>query len=148
MTYIFQEGYDARLKSWYDLRQSLVEADTLTKCVEIDKWWQRAPLVNSSLRIDDIENWPTPWELLAENEYCEVARGLGMLYTLLLLGTTMVDFVEAKNDNNEEVVLVLVDHAKYVLNYWPDSVVNTSLHGFKITNAIDITPLIKRIGQL
>jgi hypothetical protein len=71
-----------------------------------------------------------------------------MLYTLLLLGTTMVDFVEAKNDNNEEVVLVLVDHAKYVLNYWPDSVVNTSLHGFKITNAIDITPLIKRIGQL
>lgn len=137
---IFQDGYDARLKSWYDLRQSLVEADTLTKCVEIDKWWQKAPLVNSSLRIDDIENWPNPWELLAENEYCEVARGLGMLYTLFLLGITTVEFVEAKNDNNEEVVLVIVQN-QFVMNYWSNTVEINKLSDFTRLASINIDSL-------
>jgi len=70
-----------------------------------------------------------------------------MVYTLLLLGIKDIDFVEALDDNKEHVVLVLVDSAKYVLNYWPESVVNTNLSDFTIVKNIKIDSLKKKIGD-
>lgn len=142
---VFQLNYDARLKSWYELRTSLVEADIQTKCVEIDKWWQRAPLVNHYLHPIDVPVWPGPWDLLNDNNYCQIARGLGMIYTLLLLGITDIDFRLGTDDNSEDVALVLVDNAKYVMNYWPDMVVNNNLKEFKFTDTLDIEELKKKI---
>ena len=147
MVNIFQTNYEARLRSWYELRQKLQTADIQTKCVEIDRFWQYAPLVNHHLHPFDVENWPGPWELISENTYCEVARGLGMIYTLLLLGVTDIDFCVATNDNSEEVVLVLVDHAKYVMNYWPEMVLNISSSDFTIKNKIDIDKIKNIIGD-
>ena len=132
MINVFQLEYETRLKSWYELRQSLENKDIATKCLEIDKWWQYAPLVNYYLHPDDIDNWPGPWELLNDNNYCQIARGLGMVYTLLLVGIKEVDFSLAKDDNNEDFALVMVDNAKYVLNYYPDSVLNSNSTQFKI----------------
>jgi hypothetical protein len=138
---VFQLNYDSRLQHWYDLRQKLQHADTATKCIEIDKWWQSAPLVNYYLHPHEIDTWPGPWELLNDNEYCPLARGLGMIYTLLLTGVTDVDFCIGKDDNDEDVALVTVDNAKYVLNYWPDMVVNINLTNFKITNSLDLNKI-------
>ena len=141
MINVFQLNYDARLRSWYDLRKSLENADTKTKCLEIDRWWQSAPLVNHYLHPHEISAWPGPWELLNDNEYCLFARGLGMIYTLLLSGINDIDFCMATDDNSEDVALVLVDNAKYVLNYWPDSVLNINLQDFKVVQKIDITEI-------
>lgn len=138
-------NYDTRLKSWYDLRTKLEQADIKSKCVEIDQWWQKAPLVNHHLHILDSANWPGPWELLVENTYCTVARALGMCYTLLLTGIDDIELVEATDSNGEDVVLVLVDHAKYVLNYWPETVVNNCSKDFTIKRKIDITDLQQKI---
>jgi len=138
MMNVFQLPYETRLQNWYDLRQSLKDADTQTKCLEIDKWWQSAPLVNHYLHPHEVQTWPGPWDLLNDNEYCYYARGLGMVYTLLLLGVTSIDFCVAIDDNSEEVVIVLVDNAKYVLNYWPDSVLNITQQQFKIVQKIDL----------
>ena len=69
-----------------------------------------------------------------------------MIYTLLLLGITKLELVTAIDDNSNEVVLVLVDNAKYVLNYWPDTVVNNHIESFKITRTLDISPLYSKIG--
>jgi hypothetical protein len=136
---VFQLNYDSRLRSWYDLRQTLQNADTKTKCLEIDKWWQSAPLVNHYLHPHEIDTWPTPWELIYDNEYCHLARGLGMIYTLLLSGIDDIDFCMAIDDNSEEVAIVVVDSAKYVLNYWPNSVLSNNLQDFKVVQKIDIT---------
>ena len=76
MTNVFQLNYEARLKSWYDLRKSLEDKDIKTSCLAIDNWWQKAPLVNHHLHPNDIDNWPGPWDLLVENNYCQIARGL------------------------------------------------------------------------
>jgi hypothetical protein len=148
VTNVFQLNYDSRLRSWYDLRQTLQNADTKTKCLEIDKWWQSTPIVNHYLHPHEIDTWPTPWELLYDNEYCHIARGLGMIYTLMLTGIKDVDFSLGKDDNNEEVALVMVDRAKYVLNYWPDMVVNINLKNFKITNSLSIKNIITKIGEI
>ena len=135
---VFQLNYETRLQAWYDLRQSLKEADVQTRCVEVDKWWQSAPLVSHYLHPHEVSVWPGPWDLLNDNEYCYFARGLGMVYTLLLLGITCIDFCVATDDNSEEVVIVLVDNAKYVMNYWPDSVLNITQQQFKIVQKIDL----------
>jgi hypothetical protein len=134
---IFQVNYEARLQSWYELQ----DCDILKKCVDIDAWWQKAPLVNHHLHILDSDNWPGPWELLVENTYCTIARALGICYTLLLLDIEDVVIVEATDNHGEDVVLVLVDNAKYVLNYWPDTVVNNCSTDFTIKRTIDISNL-------
>ena len=141
MINVFQLNYDSRLKSWYELRKSIEKADVATKCVEIDKWWQHAPLVTHYLHPKDKQEWPGPWDLLVDNQYCNIARGLGMIYTLLLSGIEDIDFCIALDDNSEEVAIVIVDRVKYVLNYWPDSVLNINLQDFKVVQTIDITDI-------
>jgi hypothetical protein len=143
---LFQNNYDTIFKNWYRLRLSLEDKDIKTKCIEVDDWWQNAPLVNHYLHSDFVVEWPNPWELIAENHYCHIARGLGMFYTLFLLGVQDIEFVEAKDYNNEDVSLVLVENAKYILNYWPKSIVNNCLTDFKIVKRIDTAPLITKIG--
>ena len=138
---IFQQNYDTRLRNWYDLRTKIEKLDIITKCVEIDRFWQNAPLVNHHLHILDIESWPDPWQLLVENTYCTVARALGICYTLLLVDITDIEMVEATDKMAEDVVLVLVDNAKYILNYWPNTILNNSLTSFRVKRDIDITTI-------
>ena len=146
MINVFQLKFEARLRSWHDLRKSLETADIKTKCLEIDKWWQSAPLINHYLHPKDTESWPGPWDLLNDNTYCNVARGLGIIYTLLLTGVTDIDFHVATDYNNEECMLVLVDNAKYVMNYWPDMVLNIKSSEFKLIEQIDIKKIKQQMG--
>ncbi len=146
MTNIFILDYETRLRSWVDLRNKLLNQPTLDQIIEIDRFWQRVPTQTHYLHADFIKDWPNPWQLLSDNTYCYYSRALGMIYTLLLLGTKNIELVEAKDDNSNEVVLVLVDNAKYVLNYWPDTVVNNRITDFVITRTLDITPLYAKIG--
>jgi hypothetical protein len=141
---VFQLNYDTRLRAWYDLRHRVENADTQTKCVEVDTWWQQAPMVTHYLHPHDIQQWPDPWDLLVDNTYCPIARGLGMVYTLSLVGITAIDFVLGKCDN-DDVTLVMVDHAKYTLNHYPGSVISSTLSDLKITHHIELETLIKKI---
>ena len=138
---VFQLNYDSRLRSWYELRTAVESLDTKNKCVEIDEYWQKAPLVNHYLHLQDLSSWPGPWDLLVENTYCTVARALGMCYTLLLAGVNDIELVEAIDNNGEDVVLVLVDNAKYILNYWPSTVLSNTLTDFSIKRHVDISQL-------
>jgi len=141
MINIFQSSYENQLLEWYKLRNRLANSDLATISCEVDKFWQQAPLINHYLHPVDLPNWPNPWELLVENTYCTIARGLGMCYTLLLLDVDNIEYKLGKNDMDEDVAIVLVDNAKYVLNYWPDSVLSTSLQDFKFSSSIDITQI-------
>ena len=145
---IFQSSYEARLQDWFQLRNSVSGLPLQDQCVTIDKWWQTAPLVTHHLHPQDMDSWPDPWVLLSENTYCEVARALGMCYTLLLIGITNIELVLSKNNIGEDVVLVLVDNAKYIMNYWPDTVISNSLNEFTVVQKLDITKITEKIGKL
>ena len=146
MTNVFILDYPARLKAWSELRAKLKGLPIQQRCIEVDKFWQAVPIQTYYLHTDYINDWPSPWELISDNLYCNYARALGMIYTLLLTGTENLELVEAKDDNSNEVVLVLVDDAKYVLNYWPNMVVNNLITDFQITKTLDISPLNYKIG--
>ena len=146
MTNVFILDYESRLRAWFDLRKNLVDLSPDSRYIEVDRFWQRCPTINHYLHTDFISEWPNPWQLIHDNTFCYYARALGMIYTLLLLGNKNIDLVDAKDDNNNEVVLVLVEDAKYVLNYWPGTVVNNHITDFVITRQHDLTPLYSKIG--
>lgn len=146
MPNIFLEDYYFRLRSWHQLREELSYVDLDAMCIEVDKFWQQTPIVKHYLHPADTVDWPTPWELISDNNYCLYARGLGIIYTLLLLGISDIDFVDAVDYNGENVCLVLVDNAKYVLNWYPNMVLNSCLSEFTNIKKIDIEPLKKKIG--
>jgi len=142
---VFQLNYEARLSDWYDLRVRLEDSSLEEKCVEIDKWWQKAPLISHHLHILDSENWPDPWQLLVENTYDEVARALGMCYTLLLLGEVEIKLAEATDRMGDDVVIVLVDNAKYVMNYYPNTVLSNTLEDFNVKRTVSLDNIKNRI---
>jgi hypothetical protein len=145
---IFQSTYEARLQDWFKLRASVINLPIEQQCITIDEWWQHVPLVTHHLHPHDIDNWPNPWELLSENTYCEVARALGICYTLHLIGVDDIKLVLARNDIVEDVVLVLVDNAKYILNYWPNTVISNKLNDFKVVDTLDIKKIKDKIGNI
>lgn len=141
---IFQLPYHQILKHWYDLRLEASNLDLQSQCILIDKFWQNCPIQNHYLHPDFINDWPNPWELVLDNHYCIYARALGMVYTLLMLGINDIDFVVAKNENSEDVVLVIVKN-KYILNYWPNTVETNKLSDFTLLRFISINSLRNKI---
>lgn len=135
---IFQCSYPERLRHWSLLRSEAKLLSTDNACIMIDRWWQQAPLINHYLHWSDTANWPDPWSLLSDNNYCTLTRAVGICYTLLIIGIVNVDLVQAADCQGEEHNLVLVDSPKYVLNFWPDSVISTNLQDFRIIRRISI----------
>ena len=144
MTNVFILDYESRLRSWSRLRDGLQKSTLEKICIDVDKFWQRVPTQNHYLHPDFIKDWPDPWQLLFDNTFCNYSRALGMIYTLLLLGTKNIELVEAKDDNSNEVVLVLVNN-QYILNYWPDTVLDNKLSDFTIHVRINISELESKI---
>lgn len=140
---IFQSSYTDRLESWATLRSSIVNESLLTQCVEVDRWWQSAPLVRRYLHIHDTQNWPDPWTLLHDNEYCTTARALGMAYSLHMVDVKNFELCEATDEYGDDVIIVAC--ANYTMNWHPNTVVNTPLDKFRIKRTIDITHLLRKI---
>lgn len=115
--------YQERLLEWSRLRNHCQTAD-LEECLNlINDWWQRAPVVNHYLHWDDWRDWPDPWTLLAEDIWCDVAKALGICYTLMMIDHPDITDYQMVTDN--ETNLVLVNQGKYILNWAPGEIVNT-----------------------
>ncbi len=138
--------YIQRLKSWNEFRASLSDKDALTICNAVNEYWLNCKLEKYYLHPVDIPDWPTPWELLNDHTYCQYARALGIIYTLLLLGIRDIDLVDVVYDNNENVPIVLVNNAKYLLNCRDDELLNSFSSKYTITKKHDIRPLREKAG--
>ena len=114
-----------RLSAWHQLRQQVQTADVESALQTINSWWFQTPWRAYHLHWDDLPTWPDPWQLLSDDMYCPLARGLGILYTISLLDhadLTDAELVLTSEGHN----LVLVNKRKYILNWDPDSIVNTN----------------------
>ena len=117
--------FELRLDAWANLRQQVQTQSAEAALTQINSWWARCPWRAYHLLWDDRAEWPDPWELLSDNIYCDVARGLGILYTISLLNHA--DLTDAELVlTNEGHNLVLVCQRKYILNWDTDAIVNTN----------------------
>jgi len=122
---MWAKTFAGRLESWYSMRQQCRDLSVESILPTINSWWFSTPWQPYYLHWDDQPAWPDPWQLLNDNVYCDLARALGILYTISLLDRadlTDATLVLTQDGHN----LVVVDKSKYILNWNPDTVVNTS----------------------
>jgi len=122
---MWPRDFSERLESWAQLRQQCRQLDSEPALIKINQWWFQTPWTAYHLHWDDQADWPDPWQLLSDDQYCPVARGLGIMYTITMLDREDLQdacMIEYQSDN-----LVLVAQEKYILNWDPDQVLNISL---------------------
>lgn len=121
---IWPTTFEVRLQNWANLRAQVQSQDLPSALDAINSWWHQTPWKPYYLHWDDQPQWPDPWQLLSDDVYCPVARALGILYTISMLDRAdMADAELVLTDQGDN--LVLVGKRKYILNWSPDSVVNT-----------------------
>ena len=116
--------FSDRLDAWHGLRVAAQSQPLEQALLLVNAWWFKAPWTAHYLHWDDQPKWPDPWQLLSDNVFCEVARGLGILYTISMLDHPEIasaDLVTTDDGYN----LVLVNKGIYILNWERDTVVNT-----------------------
>jgi hypothetical protein len=115
--------FDSRLQAWIELRSCCQSLDLENALTAINRWWFNTPWQPYYLHWDDQADWPDPWQLLSDNVYCDLARSLGILYTISLLERAdMADAELVLADDGSNLVLVAKE--KYILNWNKDSIVN------------------------
>lgn len=122
----FNGRTEQRIIQWRRFRRSLT--DWPVDLERVAKTWAQAPLINY-LHQDHPEKWPQPWQLVADNIYCDLGVALGMLYTLYYSSyphKESMNMVGYKlRSSHKEVNLVICEGGKYMLNYDVGLVVNT-----------------------
>jgi len=141
---IWPQTFEDRLRVWHDLRQDISHTDLATALNMVNDWWWLAPMVNRSIDRNHAESWPGPWELLAQNGFCDLARALAMSYTVLMAARTDIenlDLISVAGDN-----LVRINSGKYILNWSPSSIVNNLSPESAVYSVISSQELKRLIG--
>jgi len=79
---MFDLSYEPRMESWRTFREEIETVDDPYQSV-IDLY-KTAPTVSIHTDPWDNSTWPSPWELIYENQYCPFCRVLGQCYSLQL----------------------------------------------------------------
>ena len=112
--------FEDLLLEWKALREQAAKMPIEDALTLVHEWWNKAPIVNYTVHFNDPENWPLPWDLLAQDGYCDVAKCLGICYTLLL--TKHEDINSLHMVQTDNYTLVQVNEGQYTLNDQPDSI--------------------------
>lgn len=119
---MWPQNFADRLDSWAQLRNQAIALPVEQALSKINSWWFQTPWRAYHLHWDDQPFWPDPWQLLDDNIYCPLARGLGIMYTIVLLNRS--DLQDAQMIENSGDNLVLVNNEKYILNWDSSTIVN------------------------
>jgi hypothetical protein len=111
-----------RLESWQRLRHTVQSQSALAVAEAVNQWWFQAPWTAYHLHWDDQADWPDPWQLLSDNMYCPVARGLGILYTIAMINHPELQDAVLTDTGSDN--LVLIANEKYILNWDQSRVLN------------------------
>ena len=126
---MWPKNFEERLTAWNQLRQSTKNLPIETALTQINSWWFQVPWRAYHLHWDDRLDWPDPWQLLSDDLYCPLARGLGILYTITVLDRD--DIQDAELIETEHGNLVQVAGGKYILNWGTELELNTRLQHSK-----------------
>lgn len=114
------------MKSWRDLREEIINKTPIEKITETVNYWSKVGRVNYYMDWDKPENWVTPWEIINDDYYDDVALSIMMLETLIYTGFDTSDislhFIINKEDNCRFMVCVV--EGKYLLNYSHNEVID------------------------
>lgn len=137
--------YPDRLRDWRDLRLSAKTQPLEIALGHINDWWWNAPIVGPTLQWQHIDEWPDPWHLLEFSGFCDLARALGIAYTVLMIEHH--DIADLQLRQADDYNLVEINRGKYILNWTPRSIVNTPSTFSKTVNYAPDYVLSRKIGS-
>ena len=125
---MFQLKAEDRLRSWREFRTSIESLPIEQALAQTAEFWARAPFVPYNLDPAMPQAWPDPWTLVYENSYCDVAKCLGIVYTISLTKhKTPVEFrVYRDSKTGYEYNLAWFARGKYILNMIDGEVLNNT----------------------
>lgn len=117
---------DERLSRWRAFRKSLNALPLEEAVASVAEFWTSCPFTPYYLDPDKPDTWPNPWTLVEENYWCELAKAVGMLYTIKLTEHSPEVEIRVYYDPESRVNynLVWIDKGKYVLNMNDGEVLN------------------------
>lgn len=119
---------DERIVRWRDFRSTLESLSFESALESVTGFWSDCPFSPYYLDPMDTAKWPDPWELLSDNYYCDIAKSLGMLYTIYFTSHSKGHNFELRiyqdPKTNYNYNLVYIDQGKYILNLIDNEVVN------------------------
>jgi hypothetical protein len=121
---------EERLREWRAFRNQLGQLELDQAIDRTQHLWSYAPYVTHYLADDLVSEWPDPWNLINDNIYCDLAKSLGMLYTLYLCSHYGKDIQQLElriyrdTECHDIANTVWVNSGKYILNLKFDEVVN------------------------
>ena len=118
-----------RVRHWRNFRSTLDATLTDEQHLLMTmNYWNQYPMVTRYIDPYDPKNWPTPWELMHENEFCPSSLAYMMEQTLLMTpdkrwsyDRLKLKYIDDKQLSAEFIILVVDD--KYVINYELDSII-------------------------
>lgn len=117
-----------RLDHWKSFRSKIGTLELEQALQECNHFWQSTPFTPFYLDYKDFTDWPDPWQLIYENCYCDLAKALGIVYTLHLSAhrnnVNLAIHICQDTKSRAQYNLVWINQGKYVLNYISDTVVN------------------------
>lgn len=132
-----------RLAAWREWREHLSKFPPDQQLEQIAHWWKFVPLVNKSIDQWREETWPTPWELVGQGEFCVNGQGLGIFYTMVLLGLDC-DLILAQVDLETRLMVITPD--KKLLNYYDGDVIDidsANMQMLRVWHSSDLARLVK-----
>jgi hypothetical protein len=127
---MFQLKAEDRMKSWREFRTSLESLSVESALAQTAQLWARAPFVPYNLDPDLSQEWPDPWTLIYENVYCDVAKCLGIVYTIQLTKHSKdleIEFRQYEDTKTRYVYnLAWINRGKYILNMIDGEVLNNT----------------------
>lgn len=125
---MFKLQTNERITRWKLLRQSLDSLDLSTAIHTTADFWSSCPFLPYYLNPENPNEWPDPWQLIEENYYCDLAKVLGIIYTLHLTHHGPILEPELRIYYNPKTKhmyhIAYFCQGKYVLNLTEDTIVN------------------------
>lgn len=119
-----------RIAQWRIFRKSLDLLPLEIAIANTALYWQNCPFSPYYLDPADPESWPDPWSLVYENHYCDIAKCLGIVYTIALTRHKIDLDIEIRVyqdiDTKYTYNLVWINQGKYIANLIDGELANTS----------------------
>lgn len=139
------ESPATRLNRWREFRQTLDSSDSLAVCRTVLSWWESAPLVSITIDPVNPDQWPTPWEMLHQGDFCENSLALGMAYTIYYANISIpVDlmYITCRAEGFQKLC-AWVDN-KHLLNFTRGEISTFPGNQCSISYQISINSIIKK----
>jgi hypothetical protein len=123
---MFQLKAEDRLRSWREFRAHIDLLPLNVAIAQVAQLWTTAPFTPYHLDSNP-NNWPDPWTLIEENYYCDIAKCLGIMYTISLTQhkkNLNIEYRMYRDNLGHEYNLSWINQGKYILNLIDGEVVN------------------------